>query len=133
MTTLSGVTHRKVQVRSNFERFAFLFMRLSGVTLLVLAVGHVLIQHVLNDVHNLTLEVVAATWNSWGWKVYDMLLLIFAFSHGMNGLRNVLEDYIHNAKTVKIVNIVLAVFVVVTIIWAGIAIASFDAAPFINN
>jgi succinate dehydrogenase / fumarate reductase membrane anchor subunit len=132
MTTYSGITHRKVQVQSNFERLAFLFMRLSGIGLIILAVGHVLIQHVLSDVHNLTLEVVAATWNSWGWKVYDMFLLAFAFTHGMNGLRNVLEDYIHNRQTVRVINIILAVFVVITILWAGFAIASFDAAPFLN-
>jgi succinate dehydrogenase / fumarate reductase membrane anchor subunit len=108
-------------------------MRLTGISLIILAVGHVLIQHVLNDVHNLTLEVVAATWNSWGWKVYDMLLLLFAFTHGMNGLRNVLEDYVHNRQTVKVINIILAVFVVISIVWAGYAIASFDAAPFLNE
>lgn len=132
MTTYSGVTHRKVQVQSNFERFAFLFMRLTGIGLIILAVGHVLIQHVLNDVHNLTLEVVAQTWNSWGWKVYDMLLLAFAIPHGVNGLRNVLEDYIHNKQTVKVVNIVLVIFVIATLIWAGFAIASFNPDTVLN-
>lgn len=132
MTTYSGVTHRKVQIRSNFERFAFLFMRLSGIGLIILAVGHVLIQHVLNDVHNLTLEVVAATWNSWGWKVYDMLLLAFAIPHGVNGLRNVLEDYVHNKQIVKVINVILVIFVVVTLVWAGFAIASFSPDAALN-
>ncbi|MCA9971633.1 MAG: hypothetical protein KC425_15520 [Anaerolineales bacterium] len=127
MTTVSGVTHRKVQVQPNVERFGFLFMRTSGVALLILAVGHMLIQHVLNDVHNLTLQFVAMQWDSWGWKAYDMLLLAFAFSHGINGLRNVLGDYIHNRRTMRTISIVLAVFVVITLIWAGFAIASFDA------
>ncbi|MEJ2747347.1 MAG: succinate dehydrogenase [Anaerolineae bacterium] len=132
MTTYSGVTHRKVQVQSNFERLAFLFMRLTGIGLIILAVGHVLIQHVLSDVHNLTLEVVAATWNAWGWKVYDMLLLAFAIPHGINGLRNVLEDYVHNRQAVKVINVILAVFVVVTLIWAGFAIASFNPSTVLN-
>jgi succinate dehydrogenase / fumarate reductase membrane anchor subunit len=108
MATYSGVTHRKVQVQS------------------------VLIQHVLNDVHNLTLEVVAAVWSSWGWKVYDMLLLAFAIPHGVNGLRAILEEYIHNQKTIKALNVVLAIFVVVTLIWAGIAIASFNPDTVLN-
>ncbi len=132
MTTYSGVTHRKVQVQSNFERLAFLFMRLTGIGLIILAVGHVLIQHVLSDVHNLTMEVVAATWNSWGWKVYDMLLLAFAIPHGVNGLRNILEDYIHNKQTVKVVNIILVIFIVATLIWAGFAIASFNPVTALN-
>jgi succinate dehydrogenase / fumarate reductase membrane anchor subunit len=132
MSTVSGVTHRKVEVRSNFERYAFLFMRTTGIALLILAVGHMVIQHLLNSVHNLTLQFVANQWNDWGWKAYDLLLLVFAFTHGMNGLRTVLGDYIHNRNTMKIINIILAVFVVITIIWAGYAIASFDAAPFLE-
>ena len=51
-------TTRHIQPRTNLERRAFLFMRLSGVALLLLAVGHMLLQHVLRDVHNLTLQVV---------------------------------------------------------------------------
>ncbi len=135
MTTanVTGVTHRKVQVQSNLERWAFLFMRVSGIALLVLAVGHMMIQHVLNSSSNLTIMFVAERWNLWGWKVFDMLLLAFAYMHGMNGLRNVLEDYIHNRRTVKIINTILAVFAVITILWAGFAIASFDSAPFLGN
>ena len=132
MSTVSGVTHRKVQVRSNFERYAFLFMRTTGIALLILAVGHMVIQHLLNSVHNLTIQFVANQWNDWGWKAYDMLLLVFALTHGMNGLRTVLADYIHNRNTMKIINIFLAIFVVITLIWAGYAIASFDAAPFLE-
>jgi succinate dehydrogenase / fumarate reductase membrane anchor subunit len=116
---------RKVKVPGNLERTAFMFMRVSGIALLVLAVGHMMIQHVLNSSHNLTLQFVADQWQSWGWKVYDMLLLAFAISHGLNGLRNVLEDYVHNRNTVKIINWGLAAFLVATLLWAGIAIASF--------
>ncbi len=128
MTTVTGITRRKVQVRTNFERYGFMFMRMSGIALLILAVGHMMIQHVLNSVHNLTIQFVAAQWNDWGWKAYDLLLLAFAFSHGINGLRQVLEDYIQNRQTVRIINIILAIFVVITLIWAGFAIASFDPA-----
>jgi len=130
MTTATGttsqVTHRSVQVRANFERYAFMFMRISGVALLVLAVGHMMIQHVLNSSTNLTIQFVAAQWNTWGWKVYDMFLLVFAIAHGFNGLRTVLEDFIHDPEKVKVVNVILLILVVVTIIWAAIAIAAFD-------
>jgi succinate dehydrogenase / fumarate reductase membrane anchor subunit len=130
MTTTSpdvtGITRRKVQVQSNFERYAFLFMRTSGILLLVLAVGHMMIQHVLNSSANLTIQFVAERWNSWGWKVYDMLLLGFAYLHGMNGFRNVLGDYVHSDGAMKAVNIILGVFAVITIIVAGFAIAAFN-------
>ncbi|PID84759.1 MAG: succinate dehydrogenase [Chloroflexi bacterium] len=130
MTTITpnvtGITRRKVKVQSNFERNAFLFMRVSGVLLLFFAVGHMMLQHVLNSSTHLSIQFVAERWNDWGWKVYDMLLLVFAYLHGINGLRNILEDYIHDRGTMKAINIVLAVFAVVTIIVAGFAIAAFD-------
>lgn len=125
-TTTPSMTRRKVQIKYNFERYAYLFMRMSGLALLILAVGHMIIQHVLNSSGNLTLIFVAEQWNSWGWKAYDIFLLLFAIPHGINGLRNVLEDYIHNPGIMKTINIILAVFVVVTVIWAAIGISLFD-------
>lgn len=122
----SNITRRKVQVKFNFERYAFLFMRMSGLALLILAVGHMMIQHVLNSSGNLTLIFVAEQWNSWGWKAYDIFLLLFAIPHGINGLRNVLEDYIHNPRTMKTINIILTVFVIATVIWAAVGITLFD-------
>lgn len=132
MTTLTGMTRRKVTIQSNFERYAFLFMRLTGIGLLVLAVGHMVIQHVLHSTANLTLQFVAEQWDSWGWKAYDMMLLAFAFSHGINGLRNVLEDFVHSPKTMRAINIFLALFVVATILWAGYAITVFDSSTVLN-
>ena len=120
------ITRRKVQVKFNFERYAYMFMRMSGLILLILAVGHMMIQHVLNSSGNLTLMFVAEQWNSWGWKAYDIFLLIFAIPHGVNGLRNVLEDYIHNESAMKTINIILSIFVVATLIWASIGISLFD-------
>ena len=121
-----NITRRKIQRQANLERVAFMFMRMSGVVLLILAVGHMMIQHVVNSSVHLSIQFVAEQWNAWGWKVYDMLLLIFAYFHGINGLRNVLEDYIHNRSLMKNINIILAIFAVVTVIWAGFAIASFN-------
>jgi succinate dehydrogenase / fumarate reductase membrane anchor subunit len=127
MTTATpSITRRKVQTKFNFERYAYLFMRMSGLVLLILAVGHMMIQHVLNSSGNLTLIFVAEQWNSWGWKAYDIFLLLFAIPHGVNGLRNVLEDYIHNPGLMKTINIILAIFVVATVIWAAIGISLFD-------
>lgn len=130
MTTLTGITTRKVQIakQNQFERFAFMFMRLSGVALLFLAVGHMMIQHVLSSSSSLTIQFVRDQWQSWGWRAYDLLLLAFAVAHGINGLNNVLGDYIHNPKTMQIVKRVLFVFMILTIIWSVVAIATFDPA-----
>jgi succinate dehydrogenase / fumarate reductase, membrane anchor subunit len=128
----TGITRRRVHIQSNFERTAFLFMRISGIALLILAVGHMLLQHVLNSSTNLTIMFVAEQWNTWGWKLFDFLLLLFTIPHGINGLRNVLEDYIHHKTAMKTINVFLAIFVVATLIWAGYAIINFDSTPFMN-
>lgn len=119
---------KQISTKDNFERYAYMFMRLSGIALLFLAVGHVMIQLIINDVHNLTIQFVADQWSSWGWRAYDSLLLILAVPHGYNGLRNILEDYIHNERLMRIISVVLTVFVVVTVIWSLIAIMTFDPA-----
>lgn len=123
--TAINVTKRTVSSKQKFERFAYLFMRMSGVALLVLAVGHVTLNLVLNDVHSLTLQYVKNQWDDWGWRAYDIFLLFFAVTHGYNGLRNVLEDYIHNERLMRGINYVLAVFVVLTVAWSAVAIATF--------
>lgn len=80
--------------RARPETVGWVFMRLSGVALLFLALGHFAIQHVINDVHDLSLDFVAARWATLGWRVYDAALLALAMIHGLNGLRIVVDDYV---------------------------------------
>lgn len=129
ITERGDVTTRIAQLKaqSPLERYGYLFMRLSGVALIVLAVGHMMIQHVLNDVHSLTLEFVRQQWMSWGWRTYDLFLLVFAIMHGFNGLRVVLEDYVHGEGAVKAVRWALLIFMIITIVWSAVAIITFDA------
>jgi succinate dehydrogenase / fumarate reductase membrane anchor subunit len=86
-------------VLDGFESIAWKWMRYSGLLLIPLAWGHVLIQDVLVGVHSIDLDYVALRWASLGWRVYDFLLLAFAFAHGVNGLRQVLNDYIRQDST----------------------------------
>ena len=105
MTTNANQTQiNKVEVPEGFESLAWKWMRYSGLLLIPLAWGHVLIQDVLVGVHRIDLDYVALRWASLGWRVYDFLLLAFAFAHGVNGLRQVLNDYIRQDSTRKKVN-----------------------------
>lgn len=127
MTTPTGITHRKVKVPTNTERTGFLFMRLSGLFLLFLAVGHVMVQHVVNSVHDLSLQFVIMQWSSWGQRIIDLLLLYFALIHGFNGLRNVYEDYIHNRQVVKVLNTLVVIFLIATLAAVTFAVVTFNA------
>jgi succinate dehydrogenase membrane anchor subunit len=78
-----------------WELWTWLFMRVSGVVLLVLAVGHVLIMHVWGGgVDRVNFSFVATRWQSPFWRSWDWMLLSLALLHGINGLRVVVMDYI---------------------------------------
>jgi succinate dehydrogenase / fumarate reductase membrane anchor subunit len=99
-------------------------MRYSAVALVPLVWIHVLIQDILVGVHQINLDYVVLRWSLLGWQVYDILLLGFAFAHGMNGLRQVLNDYIYNKSARNVVSwVIFIAWIVITVI-GGIAIVA---------
>jgi succinate dehydrogenase / fumarate reductase membrane anchor subunit len=113
---------RTVETPRNYESIAWKWMRYSGILLIPLAWGHVLLQDIIVGVHAIDLDYVLIRWANIGWQVYDTLLLAFAFAHGMNGLRQVVNDFIHNPKTQRVAAGVLFVAWLVISIIGGIAI-----------
>ncbi len=92
-----GGGHRRPGSRG-FEAYAWLFMRLSGVVLLGLAVFHILWMHLAIGVENIDFQTVVERWSNPLWRLYDLALLAFALTHGVNGLRTVLEDYVQSPR-----------------------------------
>ncbi len=76
------------------ELYAWLFMRISGVILLILALGHLFIMHVFNSIHTINYDFVAARYFSVFWRLYDLAMLWLAMIHGLNGLRTLVDDYL---------------------------------------
>lgn len=99
----------RVATPKNFETTAWIFMRYSAVLLIPLAFGHLILQDVIVGVHQIDIDYVAKRWASLGWRVYDAALLAFAFAHGMNGLRQVLMDYIKSDRLFRVVSWVLLI------------------------
>lgn len=91
-------TRQLTQVRpsTNFELYSWLFMRISGVLMAFMVVGHIAIMHILNHVEDINYEFAAARLANPFWRIYDLILLGLALIHGMNGVRTVLDDYVHN-------------------------------------
>jgi len=116
MTTAQPET---VQVSKTFDQVAWTWMRYSAFLLIPLAWGHLILQDVVVGVHNMDAAYAVERIANLGWKIYDILLLGFAFAHGMNGVRQVLRDYIRNAKTFQAVStILLVVWFIVTLVGA---------------
>lgn len=85
-------------------------MRYSGLLLIPLAWGHVLIQDILVGVHRIDLEYVAMRWAILSWRAYDLFLLTFAFAHGVNGLRQVINDFVKDQASMRRIAWALLVF-----------------------
>lgn len=88
------VYRSSVRAGGRFETYSWLFMRASGVILLVMAVFHLLLMHYGIGVENLSFQLVAERWASPWWRLYDLFLLFFALLHGTNGARIVVDDYV---------------------------------------
>jgi succinate dehydrogenase / fumarate reductase, membrane anchor subunit len=128
MSTSDMTTGRKFKPVRGYDTIAWTWMRYSGFLLIFLAFGHLAIQDVIVGVHRIDLNYVQLRWASMGWRIYDILLLAFAFAHGMNGLRQVLFDYVHSLRARSIVSWgLLALWALITLIGAIAIIAGVRA------
>ena len=98
---------------SGFEFNMWLFMRVSGLLLIFLALFHMFWLHFVISVEKITFDTIVSRWtgpHAVLWRTFDLLLLAFAFTHGVNGLRNILDDYFHSPGWRASLKIGLVVF-----------------------
>ena len=76
------------------DRMVWYFFRISGIALVVLALGHLFITHYANVPSETTFDFVSKRWANPLWRSFDWMLLLFALWHGMLGLRLSINDYI---------------------------------------
>ncbi|WP_431043925.1 succinate dehydrogenase hydrophobic membrane anchor subunit [Streptomyces sp. P1-3] len=113
--------------RTNFEMYGWLFMRLSGILLVVLVLGHLLIQLVLDGgVSKIGFAFVAGRWASPFWQTWDLLMLWLATLHGANGLRTVINDYAERDNTRLWLKGLLYTAATFTILLGTLVIFTFD-------
>jgi succinate dehydrogenase / fumarate reductase, membrane anchor subunit len=111
----------------NFELYSWLFMRISGVVLLGLAVFHFFWMHMVIGVDNINFNVVAMRLENPLWRLYDLLLLVFALTHGMNGLRMIANDYVRRPFWSVIAKSAIFVIYAVFLIMGAYILVAFTA------
>jgi succinate dehydrogenase / fumarate reductase membrane anchor subunit len=122
---------RRTRGRTNTEMYAWLFMRVSGVLLVVLVLGHLFIMNILDGgVQRINFGFVAGRWASPFWQVWDLLMLWLAMLHGTNGLRTVINDYTRRDATRFWLKMALYTATTLTIALGTLVIFTFD--PTIN-
>jgi succinate dehydrogenase / fumarate reductase membrane anchor subunit len=108
-----------------FERSAWLFMRLSGLLLIFLAVGHLAIMHLIHSVEEVNYAFVAERFTTPFWRGYDLLMLWLAMAHGTNGLRTILDDYVHAPAWNRIVKSGLYLLVTTLLVMGTLVLFTF--------
>ena len=112
---------------SSFEMFAWLFMRLSGVVLIVLIFGHLFVNLMVGDgIHAIDFGFVAGKWADPVWMFWDLAMLWLAMLHGTNGVRTIINDYAEKPATRVWLKGILYVATIVIIILGTLVIFTFD-------
>lgn len=84
---------------SNLEKWGWIYMRASGVLLIVLIFGHLFVNLMTGDgIHQIDFAFVAGKLASPFWQWWDVLMLWLALIHGANGMRTIVNDYVTNAR-----------------------------------
>ena len=115
---------------SGFELGAWLFMRLSGIILVVLIFGHLIVNLWLGDgVHRLDFGFVAGKWASPFWQIWDLTMLWLAMINGTNGVRTIILDYAERPGTRLTLQMVLYVASAIVVVLGTLVIFTFEPCP----
>ncbi|TSD40202.1 succinate dehydrogenase [Rhodococcus sp. KBS0724] len=120
----------KANVGGNFEKLAWIFMRLSGVVLLVLVTVHVYVNLVAGEgVHKVDFAFVAGKWANPFWQLWDFAILWLAVLHGTNGVRVIIADYSTRAPVRFWMTMLICSAAVMMLIAGTFTIFTFDPCP----
>jgi succinate dehydrogenase / fumarate reductase membrane anchor subunit len=126
MSAMSAISRLKYGSPNRFEVLSWYFMRVSGAVLLLVAVLHLLIMHVWYGVDAIDYRFVVGRWASPVVQVYDLALLLFAMTHGVNGARWVIDDYVHSRGWNLTLKSALYVLALIFILMGATVIFTFD-------
>ena len=129
-SSLSPQYRRNKGKGTSFEMVAWLFMRLSGVVLLVLIFGHLFVNLMVGEgIHAIDFGFVAGKWADPFWQVWDLAMLWLAMLHGTNGVRTIINDYAERDRTRMTLKTVLYIASAVILVLGTLVIFTFDPCP----
>jgi succinate dehydrogenase cytochrome b556 subunit len=112
--------------RLGYPLLSWYFMRVSGVLMLVLVLGHLGVMHYLHAPSQTDSAFVAARWSQLFWLTFDWMLLLVALLHGLAGVQAVFNDYLHPARARQVVAAVIGLVALLFFGLGSAAILSFD-------
>jgi succinate dehydrogenase / fumarate reductase membrane anchor subunit len=102
-------------------------MRLSGLLLVILVIGHVFVMLVVGDgIKRVNFAFVAGRWSSPFWQTWDLLQLWLAELHGVNGLRTIINDYTERDQSRFWLKMLLYASALLVLVLGTLVIFTFD-------
>lgn len=121
---------RKKVTRTNFELYGWVFMRASGVLLVVLIFGHLFVNLMVGDgINAIDFAFVGGKWANPFWQFWDLAMLWLAMIHGTNGVRTIINDYAERNVTRGILKSGLYFSFVLITVLGTLVIFTFDPCP----
>jgi succinate dehydrogenase / fumarate reductase membrane anchor subunit len=116
--------------RTNWEKWGWIYMRVSGVALLILVFGHLFANLWVGEgIKAIDFAFVAGKWADPFWQVWDLAMLWLALIHGTNGMRTIVNDYAEREETRKTLVWILWATCAALIVLGTLVIFTFDPCP----
>lgn len=120
----------RTRQQANWEKYGWLFMRISGPLLVVLVFTHLVANLVVGEgIKAIDFAFVAGKWADPFWQVWDLAMLWLAMIHGTNGMRTIVNDYVEKESIRK--GLVTTLWAVggLLILLGTLVIFTFDPCP----
>ncbi|NEM91293.1 succinate dehydrogenase hydrophobic membrane anchor subunit [Galbitalea soli] len=114
----------------NWEKWGWMYMRISGLFLVILIFGHLFVNLVAGDgVRAIDFAFVAGKYSTPFWKVWDFAMLWLALIHGANGMRTLVNDYARKPLLRRVFLVAILVSTILLILLGSLVITTFDPCP----
>src|SRR5690606_30756366 len=114
----------------NWEKWGWIYMRVSGVILVVLIFGHLFMNLMLGEgIKALDFAFVGGKLSDPFWQWWDVTMLWLALIHGANGMRTLVNDYVHTRVVNLSLKWALLISTVVLIVLGTLVVFTFDPCP----
>jgi len=111
----------------NLEKWGWVFMRGSGVLLVVLIFGHLIVNLILGEgVRQIDFAFVVGKYATPFWQWWDVVMLWLALIHGSNGMRTIVNDYVTHNGTRRVLIWALGIVAALLILLGTLVVFTFD-------
>jgi succinate dehydrogenase / fumarate reductase membrane anchor subunit len=114
----------------NWEKWGWIYMRASGIMLVVLIFGHLFVNLMVGEgVKAIDFAFVAGKFTDPFWVVWDTAMLWLALIHGANGMRTLVNDYASTVRMRRLLHGSLLISTIALLALGTLTIYAFDPCP----